>query len=347
MMKEVIDLRTKKKESVFLRMRKSVILCLKDKLEDIDVKIMTHVLTVVLMVAIIAATVAWFVFADSVNVKGMYLKSSLATDVEISLDKDNWSDIAGMEENKLEHTFENAVSMVDVVMPAFQNIYDEEGNQVITENSGIIAPGTYGSFSFFVKLVNESCDSCILNISRILDSVAEESKNQEITKLFQGHILCFVKVEGESSLRYAGEDSPVEIPFESFQGESAAKQITVYWVWPYEYKDVSAETVAVNGELSFGETSAPANIFKLPDTLPESLSLTAGDTPAEGSQLAANQIFEWERYTRDCSAYAAADDRTKEKLLTEWYDYGDTLIGSYVENMVFHIEVRGVLHNED
>lgn len=339
-------MRKEKKERDFSVVRKSVILRLKEKFAYADVKIMSHVLTVVLMIAIIAATVAWFVCYETVSVKGMYLRNSSATDVEVSLDRDNWIDITGTEEAKIEHDYENAVSMLDISMPAFQNIYNKEGNLVTSANSGIIAPGTYGSFSFYVKLVNNSCDACILDVSRILDSVTGEAETDEITRLVQGHILCFARIEGESACRYVGEETPIRVEFESFEEESEIKEITIYWVWPYEYKDLTADSLVINKQLSYGTAAAPANVFKLPDELPATLSLTQGNVREEGSFLAANQVFDWDRYRETVAEYSLADTAAKGKILSDWYDYADTRIGSYVKNLLFHIEVKGVQRDE-
>lgn len=336
-------MRSEKKEHIFIRLRKSVTLYLKEKIEFIDVKIMSYVLSVVLMIAIIAATVAWFTMNETVKAKGLHLQTASAKDVEVSLDRENWKDISGITEQETGHTFEQAVSTIKVAMPAFQNIYDKDGMLITSKDSRIMAPGTYGSFSFYVKIINEDLRKCSLNVYRLLDTVnVDEELGQEIESLFQGHILCFAQIEGEDTCRYIDSREPVEIGFEAFNGESRIKKITVYWVWPYEYKDISADTVAVHKNLSFGTAEAPAGLISITADLPDQLSATGGNLPEVGNKLAFNQVFDWSRYKATIEDYRKADAKEQAKICSDWYDYADTLIGSYVENMLFHIEVKGV-----
>lgn len=339
-----------KKEHISTRLRKSILLYIKEKLEFIDVKIMSHVLVVVMMVAIIAATVAWFQSSAFAKVSGLHFMTAGTDDVEISIAKDSWENIlCDSKTEDGEHEFADSVSpgAIDISMPAFQNIYDRNGNRITAENSGILAPGTYGSFSFYVKLVNDKYNICELSVSRVLDTaVTQDSLKAELVRLFSGHILCFARVEGETSCRFVSRETPVEISFGEFQGESEAKEVVIYWVWPYEYKNLAADTFAINDSLSVGSVGEPAKIFTLSSDLPDTLSETSGKLPAEGSELSMNQVFEWKRYQDTLAEYRVADSVTREKMLSDWYDYGDTLIGSYVNQMVFHIQARGAVANE-
>lgn len=351
------------KEPVSTRLRKSILLYIKEKLVDIDVKIMSHVLVVVLMIAVIAATVAWFQISVFAKVSGLHITTAGTDDVEISLSQDNWENILSDSRTESgEHEFTDSVSpgAIAVSMPAFQNIYDRNGNRIETANSGILAPGTYGSFTFYVKIVNNSYRSCELSVYGILDtssiSVSEDASEEEkakaealkaeISRLFNGHILCFVQIE-EGDCQLVSKDTLVEISFDEFQEESTPKKVTVYWVWPYEYKDISADIFVINKNMSLGSAESPANIFSLPADLPEDLSESSGNTTVGASKLSINQVFEWKRYQDTLAEYKLADSVTKEKMLSDWYDYGDTLIGSYVNQMVFHIQARGAVADEN
>lgn len=334
------------KEHIFVRWRKSIILRIKEELEFIDVKVMAHVLSVVLMVSIIAATVAWYTFSTTAKVTGLYLSSGSVTDFEVSLDENDWKDILEpFEKGENVHEYVSG-GAVDITMPAFQNIYDKQGNRIIDANSGIMAPGTYGSFTFYVKSVNDNYTSCALSIAKILDTdVTTEALTDEINQLFEGHILCFAKVEGSEAYEFVSKDTPINITFEDFTNESEPKEVTVYWVWPYEYTDIAGDTIAINLTDSYGTQDSPAKMFSLPaneETMPGNLSASTGNVPETGYQMSMNQIFEWERYNETLADYKTADEMTKAEWLIDWYDYADTLIGSYVSNMAFHIEVEGV-----
>lgn len=337
--------KSEEKEHIFVRWRKSVSSYLKVRLEFMDVKIMSFVLGIVLMISVIAATVAWFRITTIIEVKGLSFMSSGTCDIEASIqgDKAVWDNILEPHESGKLHGFDEASASIDIYMPAFQNIYDKDGKLITEKNAGILAPGTYGSFSFYVKSVVEGFNGCELSIAKVLDKVATtEELSDEITQLFNGHILCFAKVEGEE-YQYISEDVPIEIMFEEFEDESEPRLVTICWVWPYEYKDMTASSVVVNGALSVGTKEDPINIFSLPEELPECLGMFDGDDAVDGAYLSANQVFEWERYNESVSAYLeTSDDETKAEWLSDWYDYADTLIGSYVEQMFFHIEVRGV-----
>ncbi len=339
--------RKENKELLLVRWRRSVILYIKEKLEFIDVKIMAHVLSVVLMISVIAATVAWFRINVSAKIMGIYLSAGSTDSIELSVNEHEWEDILQkFDENENTHDYEASVSMVDISMPAFQNIYDKEGNRVTSSDSYIMAPGTYGSFSFYVKSVNSSMKHCELSIDKLLDTnVTTGDLSDEINRLFDGHILCFAKVEDEETYQYVSKDASVMISFGDFTDESEAKEVTIYWVWPYEYQDISRSFIAINKTVNYGTEDSPACMFALPENeenMPENLSASMGKSPETGYQLSMNQIFEWERYNATIADYRESDEVTKEKLLSDWYDYADTLVGSYVQNMIFHIEVEGV-----
>ncbi len=346
-------MRKKKNKRFSARLRESIILTLEEKLDNIQEKIMARVLAVVLMISIIAATVAWFNNETFAYIKGMFLTTAGTSEVQVSLTKDNWSDILENIENEDGGhgidglTGEDGTGTIEISMPAFENIFDKNANPVNVENGGIIAPGTYGSFSFFVKLVDDNYDQCELSIGRVLDmdelAITENpALEEELTKLFQGHILCFGQVEDEDTCQYVDMENPMIVDFEPFTGESEPKKVTVYWLWPYEYTDVSAEEIVVNDTLTFGTAEKPANVFTLPAVLPDSISNITGGTAESGNMLAPNQVFEWQRYNETISTYKTSDDRTKSKMLIDWYDYGDTLLGSYVSSLAFHMQVKGV-----
>ncbi len=333
----------KHKNDKWKRLRKSIICRLKEELEFIDVKIMSYVLSVVLMISIVAATVAWFLISSSTKISQLNLTTGSTEDIEVSLAMDPWQDV--LESNSNPHT--GTTAEIQIAMPAFENIYDKSGNKVETANSGIMAPGTYGEFTFYVKSVNELYDGCQLTISKVLESAASDSIVAEINRLAEGHILCFAKVVGDTEYHHVSEEHPMELIFTYSEGQCQPLQVQVYWVWPYEYVDLTADIIKI-GELSIGTAENPMQMYELPavNELPQTLSATGGDVVASGCQLAANQVFEWTRYNTTINEFLNVDTHTQEEMLIDWYDYADTLIGTHVENVIFHIGVKGVVSDE-
>lgn len=329
---------------------KSVLNRLMSRLEFADIKIMGFVLTVVVLVCIIAVTVAWWTYSDKAGMTGMSMTSSSTESVEISLSQEEWINI-------LEPGSVSAVpglhvktaEQIDISMPAFDNIYDASGNSVTTVNSGIVAPGVYGSFTFYVKSINSLFSSCELNISKVLDVAVgdDETLKKELDLLCSGHILGYGVVDDDTSnYIYVSEKKSLPLQFQFHDGESDIRKVTIYWVWPYEYKDIAGTTLQI-GDTGIGNETHPNRLFSVPAELPDELDENKGTASAAGYQLAPNQMFEWNRYKQTITTYRESDEATKAELLSDWYDYGDTLLGTYVDNMLFHITVRGVASNEE
>lgn len=349
--KEVKDLAGKKKDGKQKKgFGKSIIKRLMSRLEFADIKIMSFVLTVVVLVCIIAATVAWWTFSDTVGISGLSMTSSSTESVEISLSKDEWVNI--LEPGSIDVSSGLHVETqekIDISMPAFENIYDTQGNPVTQVNSGIVAPGVYGSFTFYAKSINTYFKKCQVNISKVLDVVVEDDENltDEVNQLFSGHILSYAVVDDDdSNYIYVSDKEFLPLEFQFQDGESDIRKVTVYWVWPYEYKDVAGITTTI-GDITIGDEENPVELFDVPEPLPDELSMSLGNEKADGYKLSPNQLFEWKRYEQTISRYKESDEATKAELLSDWYDYGDTLLGTYVENMMFHITVRGVPTGEE
>jgi phage gpG-like protein len=335
--------KNKKHKRRFEHMRRSIILWIQDEFENIDVKIMSHVFTMVLLICIVAATVAWFTMSGTTKIKNLNLSAAEITDIEISLTKDGENIGSVISDNSNQNVESNAD--FEVSMPGFSNVYDSSGAVVTNENSDIMAPGTYGSFTFWVRSVNENFTGCNVYINQIFttDIVKESSEYVELQNLLTGHILCFKTREGEienyTYSNYISNGDYILVDFDPDKdGTLEPQQVTIYWVWPYEYADIT--------------TINEGNMFALPDQMEniKELSQTSGEAVATGKKFAMNQVFEWRKYNTirngNIDEYLSANKEKKSEYLTEWYDYADTLIGQNVKTFAFHIIAKGVRVND-
>lgn len=323
-------------------MRQSIILWLKGEFENIDVKIMTHVLTLVILICIVAATVAWFAMSPTAKMSGLNLAAADVTDIEISLSDTEWKNVGQIYTGDGEDAL-TVTTGFNMKMPAFSNIYDSNGTPVVVENANILAPGTYGTMTFYVKSVNARFTSCQISVDKIfniIDGIDKETEEgralyTEVAALMDGHILCFGTRSGSAGsyvyTDYLSEDNQISVELPSV---NEPVPVTIYWVWPYEYEDLTNTTVS---PIQF------ANIYSLPDiTGLTTLSDTSGIDVKEGEKLATNQIFEWSRYNEVHPDYLTADEGARVKLLSDLYDYADTLIGNNVTDLSFHVAIKGV-----
>ncbi|MDY5576000.1 MAG: hypothetical protein SPF70_00765 [Lachnospiraceae bacterium] len=324
----------------WLRLRRSIICRLKEELENIDVKIMGHVLTIVLLISVIAATVAWFSMSAWAKMSRMQLRSADSTDIEISLKSgDEWEDVGSILSN-------DSTAGFTISMPSFSNIYDKNGNPVTSMDSGIMAPGVYGEFSFYVKSVNDKFDACdisIIKLFEVSEDVDTESETyRQIEKMLDGHILCFGnrdKVNGKYVYSsYLSEDTFITV---SNLQPGTEQKVTIYWVWPYEYQNLAEDVFAD------GNRSRP--LFVLPEKS-EFESMTDYDLSTKetmSGKVSISQVFDWTKFSAEICNYLNEDSAIKQaEYLSDWYDYGDTLIGNYVTGLSYQVIIKGVMADE-
>lgn len=146
---------------------------LKELFQDWDVKVMSYVMLVVIMIAMIAATVAWFTHMTSVWASGLGITtaSSDSLKVEVKQGKDAKNNPQFVEVKEGE---EDSV-LVDLDMPLFDNVetYTVSGNGLLTgsgeETAGEatgdaskkvnkLAPGVYGSVTLRLTALRPEVD---------------------------------------------------------------------------------------------------------------------------------------------------------------------------------------------
>lgn len=146
---------------------------LKELFQDWDVKVMSYVMLVVIMIAMIAATVAWFTHMTSVWASGLGITTassdSLKVEVKQGKNADNGNKFVEVKEGE-----ENSV-LVDLDMPLFDNVetYTVSGNglpavsgeETAGEATGDaskkvnkLAPGVYGSVTLRLTALRPEVD---------------------------------------------------------------------------------------------------------------------------------------------------------------------------------------------
>lgn len=312
----------------------------------------------VILIALIFATIAWFASSRTPSVNGISLGAIAVGDIEISVSKDNWENIAkactkendskGSSSTEDSGTTTGSETTIPMKMPAFVNIYNSEGNAIDTANSGIMAPGTYGTYTFYVKKSSTGQGKCTINISQIIrkaseTGAAEDTMDKEIESLFSGHILLFqTRKTTDNKYEYSNLITDSKGISVGLDGTNPT-EVTLYWVWPYEYGDLVNGKSGVN--TFYSDENRSKQLFPDVDNIGSIAGISDLNTdatkPKDGYYLAMNQVFEWSRYKETYATFDGSDDITKTEMMSDWYDYADTLIGSYVKSMYIHIKVSG------
>ena len=198
---------------------------------------------VLITISLIAVTIAWFVLTNRAQVNGMRLMAGDTEYIKVALEAGG-QDVLQLDENE---------KYMDVGMPGFANTKD-----------GQMAPGTYGEMKLYVTALSPVAKGCSIRVEHIAEyvesvvdgSLDPEAANQdnvitknEIDKLLKGHIQLYAQCEQDENGEnvYTGlisEGEPLVVTLE----HNVEKEVTIYWVWPYEYTDLTEESRNLFGE---------------------------------------------------------------------------------------------------
>lgn len=307
---------------------------------DWDVKIMSYVMIIVVMIAMIAATVAWFVYYKTATVKEMKFASASCDALKVEVRQGD-NPITYVEVTK--DNTDTISAYMD--MPVFKNVESyniaEEGQEEKFVSK--MAPGVYGSITIRLTSLNKLINHYKIKPETILKCSESMQENEDIVEnLAKGHILFFsdyveIQKDAEGNLpenitidgnpdslanythnsKYVyynqieyGEFIEGELEWDDEQSEGVPKEITVYWYWPYEYTNLS-------------------NSIKTSIELP----ITPEDIPGIINE---NRLKYFDK-----SKMQEIIDNKGSYNETQLYDYADTRIGTYVENIKLHVEVIG------
>lgn len=193
---------------------------------------------VLITISLIAVTIAWFVLTDRAQVNGMRLMAGDAEYIKVALEA------GGQDVTELE----GDAKYIDVGMPVFANT-----------KAGQMAPGTYGEMKLYITALSPVAKGCSIRVEHIAeyvqsvvdDSLDPDAGNQEniitkseIDKLLKGHIQLYAQCEEDANgenvyTELISEGEPLVVPLE----QDVEKEVSIYWVWPYEYTDLTQESL--------------------------------------------------------------------------------------------------------
>lgn len=349
------NIRTSLSDSHFVRQVQGL-------LKDWDIKVMSYVMIVIVSIAMIAATVAWFTYFHVVAISNMGLTAAECKSVKVEVKqgateggKNNFVELKEGEEDSV---------FVDIDMPVFNNVEEyeitEKNTSTDTRQVSKMAPGVYGSITIRLTSLNKDVNMYRITpvtlfkyINEDWDSVTETGKvdisalNEiaVLQQLAKGHILFFKDREQitESNTSIANNISYITIGQET-------KPITDYTHnQKYVYYNQIESGNRVTGELLWNDTQNegqpteitlywywPYEYDNLSSTIQSSIQLP------DSSDLL-SQI------TTDSTKLMYFDKAKMEEIVTDsisWnetqlYDYADTRIGTYVRNIKIHLKVDG------
>lgn len=187
-------------------------------------------LLLVLVVTVIAVTIAWFVLFNQAKASEVSLKSSTAEHIRVAL-VPGGEDVLELLESE---------AFVDINMPEFYNM-----------DAGMMAPGVYGHFDLYITALSPVATECTIGVKSISDYIEEviidEAAVAELDKLVAGHIQFYTTYENDNYSGVIKPESVINVPL-SYNEE---KKVTIHWRWFYEYTDIPAEGRTLNGEFYF------------------------------------------------------------------------------------------------
>ena len=193
---------------------------------------------ILIMVSLIAVTIAWFILTNRAQVNGMKLQAGGTEYIKVALEA------GGQDVLELE----GEAKYIDVGMPTFANT-----------RAGQMAPGTYGEMKLYITALSPMAKGCNIRVEHIaeyVETVVDDIQNpeaandvgittkSEIDKLLKGHIQLYSQCieDGNGEKIYSGlitDKEPLVVPLE----HNVEKMVSIYWVWPYEYTDLTQESL--------------------------------------------------------------------------------------------------------
>ncbi len=135
----------------------------KEFFQDWDIKVMSYVMVVVIMIAMIAATVAWFTHMTSVRAAGLGITTGSSDSLKVEVKQKENSEAEGNGYFVEVQEGEEDMVLVDLEMPVFDNVetYTVSGNGVSVSSSKTVnklAPGVYGSVTIRLTALRQDVD---------------------------------------------------------------------------------------------------------------------------------------------------------------------------------------------
>lgn len=340
-------------------------------LKNWDVKVMSYVMVVVVMIAMIAATVAWFLYFKVVAVSNMGMTTADCEVLKVEV-KQGTTQV----NNKTEPNFvevkegDESTVLVDLDMPVFDNVEPVEGMSTdSTTKVSKMSPGVYGSLTIRItplsreinhyKITPEAIFNYVDSVNVVLEgNTPSDTQTDDNVKILQalakGHILFF-----ENRLDRTKDDAGNLNTYIMIDGESVLVE-----KYTHNQKYVFVNPISMDnpmtGDLSWDNDNNTGN--SLPITIYwywpyEYNNLSSGikNSVTLPSTAELNTIVndETSQKYKDFVKYFDID-KMKEIVNdsiswneTQLYDYADTRIGTYVKSIKLHLKVDGYYAAEE
>ena len=325
-------------------------------IKDLDVKVMSYVTLIVAMIAVIAATVAWFV----------YYRVVAATDINIvTADCDSIRVEVKQGENAegpvfVELTQENESTIIaDLDMPLFDNVatYQISSGEEGTKTVNKLVPGVYGSMTFRLTALNKVINHYRLTPETIFQYVdgVQVLLEGDVPSLIQtdpnvimlqalskGHILFFGSRVERTRDENGSLDSEITI-------DGNAESVAEYTHNSrYVFCNPIEPGSCLEGDLTWNESTGegeptevtlywywPYEYANLSNEIKTAIAL-----PVLSGDLS-GLISEDRKLYFDKDKMQEIINKTSTYNETQLYDYADTRIGTYVKGMRLQVEVVG------
>ncbi len=280
--------------------------------------VMLIVLSLVVLVVMFGATVAWFVGATPAGIENMDLQADDKGELYVYVKTEQQDDSSGTEsgtesgqddvKQDSERDSEGFVALNKI--GTGDNVSYKIDMHLVDQNNILkktFAPGAYGKVVFKIMSKTSIIKGYKIRITPGikaadgLGNTALELSEEDLLGLVKSHIKfyeTFDNPEYNDVIPYDKEcmyDNGTEHTdgLEGTIEEGETKYVTLYWYWPYEYTDIPA-------------------------------SLHIDDVSG--------------KFYEEFKKYAGKTD----KECIEEYDWDDTYIGNFVENLTFHFDVETV-----
>ena len=197
----------------------------------------------IFLVAIICGGIAfaWYEISNKADTTGLNLNASSTEGIEVYMKIESFDDGsgAGPVTKMLMAEINDNGATIDIGLEQLTNI-----------EAGMIAPGSYGEFHFYITTPTIDINAYEINIIPKFDIHSDyDEDTEEILEVIENHILFFATKDGNDygdklridDIANDEEDGYINGNKQVAEGElelNVEKEVVVYWYWPYEYADV-------------------------------------------------------------------------------------------------------------
>lgn len=283
-------------------------------------------LCLVLLVVMFGATVAWFEGITPASIKEMDIKADDLGDlyVWVKVDDENTASAGELgttasageidDENyaplKSVGTGDNIKYSIDLDIAKQENI----------ENN-TLAPGAYGTVKFKILSKTSRTTGYAISVTPSIElidgyeNIGSGLTEEEFKKLVESHLKFYATYDDDSKeyedvIPYSDECLFLYNEFKGIKGdvnENEIKYVTLYWYWPYEFTDIPKSLDIYNEDSDFYEEFKKYTFSTMTNEKEEIVNI-----------------------------------RREISESIEAYDWDDTYIGNYVQNLKFHFDVESL-----